>query len=126
MVTAHHQDDQLETVLLALKRGAGLTGLQGIVAKQKLEKGYLIRPLLNFSREQLEEYARQFKLQWIEDESNLEQRFDRNYIRQTITPLLKARWPAIAKTVSRSALHCQAQQTLIDEVTLSDFLKIAS
>jgi tRNA(Ile)-lysidine synthase len=122
LVTAHHQDDQLETLLLALKRGAGLTGLQGIVAQQTLEKGYLIRPLLDFSREQLEVYAKQFELQWIEDESNADQRFDRNFIRHSITPLLKERWPSIAKTVARSASHCQAQQTLIDEITDADYL----
>lgn len=121
LVTAHHQDDQLETVLLALKRGAGLTGLQGIVAKQSLTIGFLIRPLLNFSREQLEDYAQQFSLTWIEDESNTDQQFDRNFIRHSITPLLKQRWPAITKTVARSASHCQSQQQLINELSESDF-----
>jgi tRNA(Ile)-lysidine synthase len=123
LVTGHHQDDQLETVLLALKRGAGLTGLQGIVAQQALTQGHLIRPLLNFSREQLEHYATQFQLNWIEDESNDDQQFDRNFIRHSIAPLLKARWPSITKTVSRSAQHCQSQQQLIDEITKSDFVK---
>jgi tRNA(Ile)-lysidine synthase len=121
LVTAHHQDDQLETILLALKRGAGLTGLQGIVAKQSLETGYLIRPLLDFSREQLEQYASLHQLAWIEDESNDDQDFDRNFIRHSIAPLLKGRWPSIAKTVSRSALHCQSQQGIINELIESDF-----
>ena len=121
LVTAHHQDDQLETVLLALKRGAGNTGLQGIRSKQKLRCGYLIRPLLNFSRQQLEDYAQDFKLQWIEDESNADLVFDRNYIRHRISPLLKARWPAIAKTVARSAAICQEQQQLLDEIAELDF-----
>ena len=121
LVTGHHQDDQLETVILALKRGAGLTGLQGIIAKQSLSAGHLIRPLLNFSRQQLECYAKQFELTWIEDESNTDQKFDRNFIRHSITPLLKSRWPAITKTVARSANHCQTQQQLIDEITESDF-----
>jgi len=121
LATAHHQDDQLETVLLALKRGAGLTGLQGIVAKQVLTSGFLIRPLLNFSREQLENYAQLFALNWIEDESNSDEQFDRNFIRHSITPLLKQRWPAITKTVARSASHCQTQQQLINELSESDF-----
>lgn len=125
LVTAHHQDDQLETVLLALKRGAGNTGLQGILCKQKLQRGYLIRPLLNFSRQQLESYAQSFDLQWIEDESNNDQVFDRNYIRHSISPLLKARWPAIAKTVARSAAICQEQQQLLDEVAQLDFARCA-
>lgn len=122
LATGHHQDDQLETVLLALKRGAGLTGLQGIVAHQVLTVGHLIRPLLNFSREQLEHYAAQFQLHWIEDESNTDQQFDRNFIRHRIAPLLKERWPSITKTVSRSAKHCQSQQQLIDQITASDFV----
>ena len=126
LVTAHHQDDQLETILLALKRGAGLTGLQGIIAKQSLDKGYLLRPLLDFSREQLEKYALLHQLSWIEDESNTDLRFDRNFIRHSITPLLKTRWPSIGKTVSRSALHCQTQQTIIDELTKQDFHQCVS
>lgn len=121
LLTAHHQDDQLETVLLALKRGAGNTGLQGIRSKQKLAQGYLIRPLLNISRQQLEIYANAFDLQWIEDESNADQVFDRNYIRHTIAPLLKARWPSFAKTVTRSAAICQEQQLLLDEIAVLDF-----
>ncbi|MFT6928027.1 MAG: tRNA(Ile)-lysidine synthase [Psychromonas sp.] len=121
LITAHHQDDQLETVLLALKRGSGSTGLQGIQKKQKLHKGYLIRPLLNFSRDQLAAYAQLFKLQWIEDESNQDRAFDRNFIRHGITPLLKKRWPGIGKAVARSANICQEQQQLLDEVALADF-----
>ena len=121
LVTAHHQDDQLETVLLALKRGSGNTGLQGIHSKQKLVKGRLIRPLLNFSRAQLEAYAQSYNLKWIEDESNSDQLFDRNYIRHSISPLLKARWPSFPKTVARSASICQEQQQLLDEIAQLDF-----
>ena len=121
LVTAHHQDDQLETVLLALKRGSGNTGLQGVRHKQTLNRGYLIRPLLNYSRAQLEDYAGYFKLHWIEDESNQDQAFDRNFIRHSITPLLKQRWPAIAKSVARSATICQEQQQVLDELAAQDF-----
>lgn len=125
LVTAHHQDDQLETVLLALKRGAGITGLQGILPKQKLAKGHLLRPLLDFSRKELQEYAFSFELIWVEDESNNDQVFDRNFIRQTISPLLKKRWPSIAKTVARSASLCQQQQLLVDEIALLDYKKVS-
>ncbi|ABM04662.1 tRNA(Ile)-lysidine synthetase [Psychromonas ingrahamii 37] len=121
LITAHHQDDQLETVLLALKRGSGSTGLQGIQKMQKLQKGHLIRPLLNFSRQQLAAYAELFQLDWVEDESNQDQDFDRNFIRQTITPLLKERWPGMGKAVARSANICQEQQQLLDEIALADF-----
>lgn len=125
LVTGHHQDDQLETILLALKRGAGITGLQGILPKQKLTKGQLIRPLLDFSRKELEEYADFFELHWIEDESNNDQVFDRNFIRHTISPLLKKRWPSISKTAARSASLCQEQQLLVDEIALLDFKQVS-
>ncbi|MGB5443915.1 MAG: tRNA lysidine(34) synthetase TilS [Psychromonas sp.] len=125
LLTAHHQDDQLETVLLALKRGSGTTGLQGIQKKQKLQQGYLIRPLLDFSRDQLAAYAALFQLHWIEDESNQDVHFDRNFIRHDITPLLKQRWPGIAKAVSRSASIVQEQQLLLDEVAQADFNQVA-
>ena len=124
LITAHHQDDQLETVLLALKRGSGTTGLQGIQKKQKRQKGYLIRPLLDFSREQLEAYAALFQLNWIEDESNQDILFDRNFIRHSITPLLKQRWPGIAKSVARSATIFQEQQQVLDELAAADFKQI--
>ena len=120
ILTGHHQDDQLETVLLALKRGSGSTGLQGIRSYHSFDKGYLLRPLLIFSRQQLADYAELHQLDWIEDESNQDEQFDRNFIRQTISPLLKQRWPAIAKSVSRTAQLCQEQQILLDEVAQAD------
>lgn len=120
LVTAHHQDDQLETVLLALKRGSGIAGLQGIRSIQEIEDGFLIRPLLIFSRDQLEGYAQRFKLDWIEDESNQDEQFDRNFIRKTISPLLKNRWPAITKTVSRSASILQEQNQIIEDIAIAD------
>lgn len=120
LVTAHHQDDQLETVLLALKRGSGVAGIQGIQGAQKMGSHSLLRPLLCFSRAQLKNYADLFSLVWIEDESNQDQHFDRNFIRQTITPLLKKRWPSIAKTVSRSANLMQEQHLLLEELAQQD------
>lgn len=120
ILTGHHQDDQLESVLLALKRGSGSTGLQGIRSYQSFDKGYLLRPLLIFSRQQLADYAQRYQLHWIEDESNQDQQFDRNFIRKTISPLLKQRWPTIAKSVSRTAQLCQEQQILLDEVAQGD------
>ncbi|MEH6451742.1 MAG: tRNA lysidine(34) synthetase TilS [Psychromonas sp.] len=121
LITGHHQDDQLETVLLALKRGSGITGLQGVRHTQKLKSGYLIRPLLGFTRQELETYGKLFKLDWIEDESNNDQVFDRNFLRHSITPLLKNRWPSIAKSVARTATICQEQQQVLDEIAQLDF-----
>ena len=126
ILTGHHQDDQLETLLLALKRGSGGTGLQGVRVSQSFAEGVLLRPLLIFSRQQLTEYAQFYQLQWIEDESNQNTDFDRNFIRHQISPLLKQRWPAIAQSASRSAQLCQEQQSLLDEVAQQDLATCSS
>ena len=116
LLTAHHQDDQAETVLLQLKRGAGPKGLSGM-AKLHSQQGVLMaRPLLEVGREDIVAYAKAQSLSWIEDESNLDSRFDRNFLRQQILPAITQRWPAFAQTVSRSAALCAEQQALLDEV----------
>ena len=125
ILTGHHQDDQLETLLLALKRGSGSTGLQGIRSTQVFFNGHLVRPLLNFARQELVDYANCKQLQWIEDESNQDIDFDRNFIRHKISPLLAERWPAIAQSASRTAELCQDQQRLLDEVAQQDLEQCA-
>ena len=115
LLTAHHADDQLETLLLALKRGAGPAGLSGIAALQSFAAGWLLRPLLDFSREQLEVFAKQQQLQWIEDESNSDSRFDRNFLRLQVIPLLQQRWPAFRQNALRSVSHIQQQQQFVEQ-----------
>lgn len=115
LLTAHHADDQLETLLLALKRGSGPAGLSGIAALQSFAAGWLVRPLLEFSREQLEAFAKQQQLEWIEDESNNDSRFDRNFLRLQVIPLLQQRWPAFRQNALRSVTHIQQQQQFIDK-----------
>ncbi|GIU16819.1 tRNA(Ile)-lysidine synthase [Shewanella sp. MBTL60-112-B2] len=118
LMTAHHQDDQLETVLLALKRGLGPKGLAGMGKVQRFEQQHwLIRPLLDFSKVEIEAYAKQNKITHIEDESNFDDKYDRNFLRLEIIPTLKQRWSAIAATASRSAELCALQQSVIDEET---------
>ena len=114
LCTAHHQDDQAETVLLQLVRGAGPKGLSAMPAESSLGAGKLIRPLLNISREELLAYAKENHLTWIEDESNQNTRFSRNFMRQEVLPLLKARWPSVAETISRSARHCAETEKLLE------------
>jgi tRNA(Ile)-lysidine synthetase-like protein len=106
LLTAHHQDDQLETLLLALKRGAGLRGLAGMVASQPFAAGHLLRPLLDMSRAELAEAAQSLPYGWVEDESNEDPSYDRNFLRQQIIPLLKDRWPAMARTTARTMALC--------------------
>ncbi|OOG27235.1 tRNA lysidine(34) synthetase TilS [Thioalkalivibrio denitrificans] len=105
LLTAHHQRDQAETLLLQLMRGAGPAGLAAMPAWQPLGAGWHGRPMLQMGRADLEAYARAEALDWIEDDSNLDTRFDRNLLRTRIMPALRERWPALDETLSRAAAH---------------------
>ena len=116
LLTAQHADDQIETVLLALKRGSGPAGLAAMPVLTTFASGQHLRPLLSVSRADIEAYGAQHQLQWVEDESNQDQRYDRNFIRHQITPLLNERWPGIRKAVTRSAHLCGEQEGLLEEL----------
>lgn len=114
ILLAQHGDDQAETFLMQALRGSGPDGLASIPRKRTFADGFMSRPLLNCSREQLEGYAEANHLDHIHDSSNDDTRFDRNYLRHEVMPLLKARWPAATRTLSRSANRCSAaSQTLL-------------
>lgn len=104
---AHHLDDQLETFFLRLLRGSGLTGLTAMAVQRDQADYQLMRPWLAQPRARLEDYAQQQGLRWIDDPSNADVQFDRNYLRQEILPLLAERWPAYRQTVQRSISHLQ-------------------
>jgi len=112
LLTAHTQEDQAETLLLALIRGSGVQGLAAMPAVADLGMGRLVRPLLNVRRPDLEHYARTLALNWVEDPSNGELSFDRNYLRNRVMPLLRERWPAVSATLARSAAHCAEAATI--------------
>lgn len=120
LLTAHHADDQVETVLLQLLRGAGVSGLAGMPLVKPWHPGWLARPLLPFSRLELERYAVDSALHWMEDASNQDVRFSRNLLRQRVVPELKARWPGLLKTIGRSAGHCASAARLVDELAETD------
>jgi tRNA(Ile)-lysidine synthase len=122
ILTGHHSDDQSETLLLALKRGAGLKGLAAMSEQSTLGNHLLIRPFLTVPRAVIESYAKLHQLSWVEDESNLDERFDRNFIRQQLIPLLQSRWPSVNTTINRSAGHCAAGQELLDELGYDDLI----
>jgi tRNA(Ile)-lysidine synthase len=115
LLTAHHLDDQLETVLLALLRGSGLAGLAAMPELSRCGAAWLARPLLPIARAQLRAYAEAHALSWCEDDSNRNERFDRNYLRHRIVPALRERWPAVAATGSRSAAHLAQAQRLLQQ-----------
>ncbi|MCX8960793.1 tRNA lysidine(34) synthetase TilS [Erwinia psidii] len=121
LLTAQHQDDQCETLLLALKRGSGPAGLSGMSARGLLGCHWHLRPLLACSRLELESWAAEHRLRWIEDDSNQDQRYERNFLRQAIMPLLSARWSHFPQAVARSASLCAEQEQLLDEL-LADSL----
>jgi tRNA(Ile)-lysidine synthase len=112
-VTAQHADDQAETLLLQLLRGAGPAGLAGMPECATLGAGLQLRPLLGFERAALAAYAETQGLSWVEDPSNADPAFDRNYLRHEIVPRLRARWPALATVLGRAARHQAAAQGLL-------------
>lgn len=120
MFTGHHADDQMETVLLRLQRGSGPRGLAAMAYKRPLGSGLLVRPLLAVTRLALEGYARGHQLKWIEDESNLELRFDRNYVRHQVLPTLQHRWPDIHRRWQQSVELCAESEALLEDLAALD------
>ncbi len=120
VVTAHHADDQAETLLLQLLRGAGPHGLAAMPAVAALGRGRLLRPLLETDRETLRRWAGMRGLEWIEDPSNLDLRHDRNYLRHRILPGLHERWPSLAATLHRAATLQAEAAGLLDALAEAD------
>jgi len=106
LLSAHHLDDQAETVLLRLMRGSGPKGLAAMSSRRGLGIGELWRPLLGVPRVELERYAQTHDLRWVEDESNRDEGFERNFLRQKVMPLLAERWPGFAERWQQSATLC--------------------
>jgi tRNA(Ile)-lysidine synthase len=120
LLTAHHADDQLETVLMALMRGSGVDGLAAMPQCQRFGSGWHLRPLLEFTRDQLSQWACEQGIVWLDDPSNDSTRVDRNYVRSEVVPALRTRWPSVAHAVSRSASHLGEAAGLLDEIAARD------
>lgn len=115
LVTAHHQNDQAETFLLNLMRGAGVRGLSAIQPLQKFGSGWLIRPLLTVSREDLIGYARMHGLDFVRDPANRDLSYGRSYLRHAVIPGFAERWPSAVQQIGRSAeFLLQARQLIAD------------
>ncbi len=116
LLSAHHENDQAETLLLNLIRGSGPAGLAGIGARQAFGDGLLLRPLLGVAGADIADYATGHALCWIDDPSNEDDRFDRNFIRQEIVPRLKSRWPAVVNRLTLSATLLDEANELLQEL----------
>jgi tRNA(Ile)-lysidine synthase len=119
---AHHADDQAETLLLQLLRGAGVKGVAAMpyFKTATTSAPATIRPFLNIPHGRLLEYAEQHSLQWVEDESNADDRYPRNYLRHCLLPCLETKFPAYRDTLIRSAQHFAETAELLDELALQD------
>lgn len=126
LVTAHHEDDQFETLLLQLMRGAGLAGLSAMPEFARFGNAWLARPLLTVERRALADWARVSAIDWSEDPSNRDLRFDRNFVRHEIAPRLRARWPAAAAVASRSARHLADARELLEALGEADLAAMAA
>ena len=120
LLLAQHAEDQAETFLLQALRGSGPDGLSGIPGKRAFGRGIMARPLLGCSQESLQSTALKLGLNWIEDPSNLQTQFDRNYLRLQIMPLIKARWPAATQTLGRSAMRSAAASKSLRSMAQQD------
>lgn len=115
LLLAHHADDQVETVLFRLIRGAGPKGLSGMQSKSILGKTKILRPLLNISKKEILDYAEQHKLQYIIDESNADQKYSRNFLRHSVIPMIKGHWPGAEQNILRAAKNCESANSCIEQ-----------
>ena len=113
LMLGHHIDDQSETVLFRLLRGSAARP-GGMAASRPLGNGLLVRPLLGLPRRTLEQYARERRLEWLDDPSNADPRHDRNYLRHEVLPRLVERWPNAVANIVRSARAQAAEVTLLE------------
>ena len=122
IVLAHHRDDQAETLLLQMLRGAGMRGLAAMPVERSLpgSRAKLLRPFLHVSRAEIETCARSRSLEWVEDESNIDTARGRNFLRYEILPLLERNFPGTRAAIARSAAHAAEAALLLDEMARTD------
>ena len=120
LLTAHHLDDQIETILYRIFRGTGLDGLRSIRKNDKFGKGLICRPLISVPRADIEQYAKINNIKWIEDPTNKNIDFDRNYLRKDIIPSIKKRWPKVQTTIPRLSSLAENNQKLLHELAKED------
>jgi tRNA(Ile)-lysidine synthase len=126
LVTAHHADDQAETVLMRLIRGSGPAGLAGIPRLRRFAKGWLARPLLDWRRDEIRAWLERHNLEWVEDPANRDLAMDRNYIANELMPAILRRWPGAIDSILRSARLSEGARNVLAEATLADFMRFSA
>lgn len=124
LVTAHHEGDQAETVLLNLCRGSGPAGLAGIPARGAVSGAVILRPLLRLPKAALLAYGRRAGFSWLEDPSNMDQRMDRNFLRHHVIPALGTRWPGAGAAIARSARWSAEAAGLLEDLAALDARRV--
>nr|WP_229649245.1 tRNA lysidine(34) synthetase TilS [Vibrio splendidus]MCC4880422.1 tRNA lysidine(34) synthetase TilS [Vibrio splendidus] len=119
LLTAHHLNDQAETFLLRLMRGSGVDGLCAMMPTRVFGDGTMIRPLLDFTKDELIQYAKDSDLTWVEDESNSDSKYDRNFIRNEVMPLLESRWGGAPRSIAKAASHMQSASSQLKDKAAS-------
>lgn len=122
---AHHRDDQAETVLFNLLRGSGIAGLAGMRDERSQGALRLLRPLLGTGRAEIEAYAAEHGLRWIDDESNDDRRHARNFLRHEVLTVIDGRFPGAARQIARAADWCAEADALLGELAELDWLAVA-
>jgi tRNA(Ile)-lysidine synthase len=125
LLTAHHGDDQLETLLLRLLRGSGVRGLTGIHELAAFGPGLLARPMLEFTRAEVTAQALRWNLNWIDDPANAALRFDRSYLRARVLPALHERWPSAQRAAARLTRQMAEAEQMLEEIAADDARDVA-
>ena len=126
LLTAQHLNDQAETLLLQLFRTAGSAGLSAMPASRQLGDYFHLRPLLLFSKKEIEKFAREKALHWIEDPSNQDVAYDRNFLRKDILPLLESRWPELTKQLSTVASLQSNNLQVLEDMAAIDLANVVA
>ena len=124
LLAGHHRDDQAETLLLNLLRGSGPRGIAAMAAWRPFARGAIVRPLLDVSRSELVEYASRASIGWAEDPSNDDTRFDRNFVRHDVLPLLESRWPGAGHSLATAAVLARESSEMLDELAAGDLAAV--
>lgn len=117
----HHLNDNAETVLFRLFRGTGITGLMGIPEKRNFGQGFIVRPLIDTTRKAIEEYAENNSFEWVTDDSNVDTKYSRNYIRHDILPVITNKWGNFLHTLNRTIQQFKETQSLLNEIADCDW-----